>query len=341
MRPQNLLAFAESEQLVEAARANFEQAEQDMILRVAQAYFNVLIAQESVAMAEAQLRAMEEQGVVASRGYKSGTLSVTDVYEAKSKAELSRAQLLVAKNDLTVKHAELKQLTGRRLERLAELKPVAVIPKPAPDNAEDWVSQAQDNNPLVRAQLFSLRAAGYSVTKAQAGNLWTLDFVASSGSNYSSGNVTMPVGYESRIKSNVMGLQFTMPIFAGGLNQSQTREAVYNKNKLGAQLEEARRKASAEAEQAYAGILSGIAQTEALRAAIESGESSVKGNQSGYKLGIRINSDVLNAQQLLYATRRDLAKARYDTLLQGLKLKAAAGVLSESDIEVINGMLVR
>ena len=341
MRPQNLLAYAESEQLVEAARANFEQAEQDMILRVAQAYFNVLIAQESVATAEAQLRAMEEQGVVASRGYKSGTLSVTDVYEAKSKAELSRAQLLAAKNDLTVKHAELKQLTGRRMEQLAELKPVAVIPIPAPDNADDWVSQAQDNNPLVRAQLFSLRAAGYTVTKAQAGNLWTLDFVASSGSNYSSGNVTMPVGYESRIKSNVMGLQFTMPIFAGGLNRSQPREAVFNKNKLSAQLEEARRKASADAEQAYAGILSGIAQTEALRAAIESGESSVKGNQAGYKLGIRINSDVLNAQQQLYASRRDLVKARYDTLLQGLKLKAAAGVLNESDVEMINGMLVK
>jgi outer membrane protein len=219
------------------------------------------------------------------------------------------------------------------------LRPAMVIPKPEPDNAEDWVSQAQDNNPLVRAQLFSLRAAGYTVTKAQAGNFWTLDFVASYGTNYSSGSTTMPLGYESRVKSNVAGFQFTMPIFAGGLNRSQVREALINKDKLGAQLEEARRKASAEAEQAYAGIVSGIAQSEALKAAVESGESSVKGNQAGYKLGIRINSDVLNAEQQLYTSKRDLVKARYDTLLQGLKLKAAAGVLNEDDVAAINRML--
>jgi outer membrane protein len=339
MRPQNILAYYEAEAQVDAAQSEFTQAEQDMILRVAQAYFDALVAQETVATAEAQLQAMREQEVVAKRGFELGTVSITDSHEAKSKAEQARAQLIAAKNDLETKLAEIEKLTGKPVEMLAGLKPAVVTPQPEPSDVSQWVTQAKDNNPLVRAQLSALRAAGYTVTKAKAENFWTLDFVGSYGSNYSSGSLTIPTPYESRIKSNMAGIQFTMPIFAGGLNSSHMREAVANQGKLSAQLEEARRKAGADAKQAYAGIVNGVSQTEALQSAVESGESSVKGNQAGYKLGLRINSDVLNAQQQLFVSKRDLAKARYDTLFAGLKLKAAAGVLSESDVKVINGLL--
>lgn len=341
MRPQNVIAYDESEALVEAARAEFDQAQQDMMLRVAQAYFDALIAQESVAAAEAQLRAMEEQGIAAKRGYELGTMSITDFHEARSKAELARSQLIAAQNEQENRRTELERFTGQSHDTLAALKPAMMLLKPEPDNVKTWIEQAKDNNPAVRAQILSLKAAGYTVAKARAGNVWTLDFVASYGSNYSSGSAAVPNGYETRIKSHTAGLQFSMPIFAGGLNSSHIREAMANQDKLGAQLEEARRKAGAEAKQAYAGVVNGMAQTEALQSAVESGESSVKGNQAGYKLGIRINSDVLNAQQQLYASRRDLIKARYDTLLQGLKLKAAAGVLTEADVVAINGMLER
>jgi outer membrane protein len=339
LRPQNVLAYYESEAQVEAAQADFEQTEQDLILRVAQAYFDALVAQETVATAEAQLKAMEEQGVAAKRGFELGTMSITDYHEAKSKAEQSRAQLIAAQNDLEVKQSELEKLTGEPVGQLAVLKPAVVIPNPEPSNAKEWVLQAQDNNPTVRSQILQLRAAGYTVTKARAENIWTLDFVASTGNNYSSGSVSIPTPFESRIKSNVAGIQFTMPIFAGGLNASHVREALINRDKAAAQLEETRRKVGADAKQAYAGIVNGLAQADALKAAVESGQSSVKGNQAGYKLGIRINSDVLNAQQQLYGSRRDLIKAKYDTLLQGMKLKAAAGALSEADVEVVDGML--
>lgn len=341
MRPQNVAAYYEADAQADAARADFEQAEQDLILRVAQAYFDVLVAQESIAAAEAQVRAMEEQRDAARRGYDRGTMSITDYHEAEAKAEQAHAELIAAQSELEAKQAEIEKLTGRPVGELAALKPAVVIPKPAPANMGDWVAQAQDNNPTVRSQIYQLRAAGFNVTKARAENIWTLDFVASYGDNYSSGSVMIPTPYESRIRSNMAGLQFTMPIFAGGLNSSHIREAVINRDKLGAQLEESRRKAGADARQAYAGIVSGLAQADALRAAIKSGEISVKGNRAGYQLGLRINSDVLNSQQQLYTSERDLVKARYDTLLQGLKLKAAAGVLTEVDIDSINGMLQR
>lgn len=339
MRPQNMLAYDESRALVEAAQDEYAQAEQDLILRVAQAYFDILVGQETAAAAETQLKAMQEQEQVARRGFELGTASITDADEARSKAEQARAQLVVTQNDLEDKRSELEKLTGQSPNDLAGLKPAVVAPNPDPSDVRQWVEQAQDNNPSVRSQMASLRAAGFSVTKARAQNIWTLDFVASYGTNYSSGSVAIPNGYETRVNTNVAGLQFSMPIFSGGLNSSQIREAYANRDKLAAQLEEARRKAGAEAKQAYAGIVNGLAQTEALQAAVEAGESSVKGNLAGYRLGIRINSDVLNAQQQLFTSRRDLVKARYDTLLQGLKLKAAAGVLSELDVEAVNGML--
>lgn len=157
--------------------------------------------------------------------------------------------------------------------------------------------------------------------------------------SYASGSTTIQSGAESRVKSNVAGVQFSMPIFEGGLNSSHTREAVANRDKLASQLEETRRKAGADARQAYADVTNGISQSEALQASVEAGEAGVKGNQAGYKLGIRINSDVLNAQPQLFMAKRDLVKARYDTLLAGLKLKAAAGVLTEADMMGINGLL--
>lgn len=341
MRPQNILAYYESEAQVEAAQAEFARAEQDVILRVAQTYFDALVAQENVATAAAQLQAMQEQEVVAKRGYELGIASATDSHEASAKAQLARSQLIAAKSELEIKLMEIEKLTGKPVEVLAGLKPAMVAPLPEPSDVNKWIEQAKDNNPSVRSQFSSLRAAGYTVTKAKAENFWTLDFVASYGTNYASGSVAMPAGYESRVKSNMAGIQFTVPIFAGGLNSSHLREALANQGKLSAQLEEARRKAGAEAKQAYAGIVNGVSQTEALQSAVESGESSVKGNQVGYKLGLRINSDVLNAQQQLFASKRDLVKARYDTLLAGLKLKAAAGSLSESDVTVINGLLDR
>jgi outer membrane protein len=339
IRPQNINAYRESESLVEQARAQYSQAEQDLILRVTQAYFDVLVAQESIEVADAQVQATGEQLALAQRGFGAGTNAVTDVHEAKSRSDLARAQRIAAQNDLEAKQAELEKVVGQPSHTLAVLQPAVVVPKPIPDDAKAWADQARVNNPAVLAPYAAVKAAEAEVDKNRAAYSPTLDLVASYGANYSSANVTVPTVYETRAKSNVVGVQLNIPIFEGGTTNSRVTEAIANKNKAAAELEVARRQSAADAKQAYGAIVNGLAQIEALESSVESGRSAVTGNQVGYKLGIHMNIDVLNAEQQLYASQRDLLKARYDTLLQGFKLKAAAGVLTEADVLEINGLL--
>lgn len=338
LRVQNFYSYRESESLVEQAVAQYAEAEQDLILRVAQAYFDVLVAQESIDVAESQVQAMGEQLALAKRGFETGANAMTDVHEAQSRSDLARAQRVAALNDLENKRAELEKVIGQLPTTLAALQPAVVIPQPQPADPQAWIAQARENNPAVRAPQAALTAAEAEVKRNRAEHLPTLDFVASYGSNYAS-NSTIPTDYSTTAKTSQAGLQLTIPLYAGGLTSSRVTEAIANQSRLEAELELARRQAGTDARQAYAGITNGLSQVEALDSAVESSRSAVKGNQVGYKLGIKMNIDVLNAEQQLYTAQRDLAKARYDTIVQGLKLKAAAGVLSEADLVTINDLL--
>ncbi len=339
IRPQNINAYRESESLVEQARAQYSQAEQDLILRVTQAYFDVLVAQESIEVADAQVHATGEQLALTQRGFGSGTNAITDVHEAKSRSDLARAHRIAAQNDLEAKHAELEKVVGQPSHTLAALRPAVVVTKPQPDDVRAWADQALENNPAVLAPYAAVKAAQAEVDKNRAAYSPTLDLVASYGANYSSANVTVPTEFETRAKSSMVGVQLTIPIYEGGTTSSRVTEAIANKNKAAAELEVARRKSATDAKQAYEAIVNGLAQIEALESSVESSKSAVTGNQIGYKLGIYMNIDVLNAEQQLYTSQRDLLKARYDTLLQGFKLKAAVGVLTEADVLEINGLL--
>jgi len=177
------------------------------------------------------------------------------------------------------------------------------------------------------------------VARTRAQRLPTLDMVASAGRNYSSGNINNPDDFGTRASDQQIGLQLSLPIVDGGGIHALGLEAKANLRKAQADLDAIGRQSAAEAREAYFGIVSGLAQIKALESAVEAGESSVTGNGAGYRLGIRINSDVLDAEQQLYAARRDLAKARYDTVMQGLKLKAAAGDLGEADVLLIDRLL--
>lgn len=339
IRIQNLFAYSESESLVEQAAAQFAQAEQDLVLRVGQAYFDVVVAEDGITVADAQVRAMGEQLAIAKRGFEAGTTTITDVHEARSRVDLARSQHVTTLNELEAKRSELEKVVGQMPDKLSVLRPSVVAPRPEPDDPQAWIGQAKENNPAVRAQRAALAASEATVNKNRAEHLPTVDFTASYGGNYSSGSLTTPVDYTTQTKSKVVGLQLNVPIFSGGATSAKVAEAIATRYKTRADLEVARRQAGGDARQAFAGIANGLAQIEALDSAVTSGQSAVKGNQVGYKLGIRINIDVLNAEQQLYTSQRDLTKARYDTLFQGLKLKAAAGVLSEADLAVINGLL--
>lgn len=339
VRAQNVFAYRESEVLVEEAQAQYTRAEQDLILRATQAYFDVLVAQESIAVADRQLKAAEEQLALVKRGFETGINAVTDVHEAKSRADLARSQRIAAVNDLEAKRAELDKIVEHTPDALAALQPAVAVPKPQPDDAKAWINQAREYNPAVLGPKAALDAAEIEVSKNEAGHLPTLDFVASYGQNYSSGNLTLPTDFSTRTNSKIVGLQMNFPVFEGGATSARVIEATANRDKAAADLEAARRQAGTDARQAYSAIVNGLAQVEALESAVESSESAVKGNQIGYKLGIHMNIDVLNAEQQLYTAQRDLVKARYDTLLQGFKLKAAAGVLTESDVLAVNELL--
>lgn len=341
LRMQNIYAYSAAELLVTQAHAQFAQSEQDLILRVAQAYFDILVAQENIDVALAQIRSTDEQLELAKHGFDAGINAVTDVYEAKSRASLAQAEHVAALNELEVKQAELEKMLVQAPKALDALQSTVVIPRPQPDNVQSWVEQARESNPAVLASVAAVAASRAEISKNLAGHLPIVDLEASYGNNYFSGSVSTPSDFEMRSNSAKLGIQLTVPIFAGGATSSKVIEAVANKNKAESELEVARRQAATDAKKAYAAIVNGQVKIKALESAVESGKSAVDGNSAAYKLGIHMNIDVLNAEQQLYAAQRDLIKARYDTLFQGFKLKAAAGALSDLDVALVNKMLSR
>jgi outer membrane protein len=340
IRANSVYAYLQSESIVEQAAAQYEQAQQDLLLRVAQAYFGVIVAQDAIAASDAQVQALEEQLAQVKRGFTAGTHSLTDIDDTQSRLGLARSQRVAAKNDLESKRADLEKVTGQPLMQLAVLQPTAAPTPPHPLDARAWMDQARTNHPAVRAQRAALAAAQSEIKKNRAEYAPMLDLIASKGSNYASNSLTTPNDYSTRANSTQVGLQLTIPLYAGGATDAKVTEAIATKNKAQADLEAASRQAATDAQQAYAGVINGLAQIDALNVALESGQSAVKGNRVGYKLGIRINIDVLNAEQQLYTAQRDWTKARYDTLLQELKLKAATGTLMEADLSGVNALLM-
>ena len=339
LRADSIYAYKESGYLVEQAEAQYAQARQDLLLRTAQAYFAVNVAQDAIGAADAQVAALDEQLAQVTRGVKLGTHSQTDIDDTKSRLGSARSQRVAAQNDLESARADLEKIVGTRIDHLAELRSEVAPPPPLPANPRDWMDQAKSANPAVVAQRAALEAARQDIKKNRAGHLPTLDLVANVGSNYASHSLTTPDDFSTRATQHEVGVQLNVPLYAGGSVNSKVREATATMLKTQSDLEAASRQAATDAQQAYAGVMNGLAQVEALNTAVESGESALKGNRVGYKLGIRINVDVLNAQQQLFGAQRDLSKARYGALLQGLKLKAAAGSLTEGDLAAVNAML--
>lgn len=335
-RWQNWVNYTQSELAVAQAEAQFAQASQDLIVRVAQAYFDVLQAQEALASAQAQKTAIAEQLESAKRNFEVGTATITDTHEAQARYDLADAQLIAAQSDLTVKREVLRTVVGREHEDLKPLKTGVEIPRPRPEDINQWAKQAETGNLGVQVAESNAEIADQEISKQRGGHLPTLDLVASRGRN-SFGNAPFFGGYDST--ATAVGVQVQIPIFAGGLTASKDSEAVALHQKSLADLEASRRNAALQARQAYLGVTSGLAQVKALEAALVSSQSAVDSNKLGYEVGVRINIDVLNAESQYYDTRQKLMKARLDTLIAQLKLKAAAGNLTEADLKAVNALL--
>ena len=331
-RWQNYVQYGQAKLQVVQTEANFAQASQDLILRVAQAYFDVLNAQENLKAVRANKQSITQQLEQAKKNFEVGTATITDSQEAQSRYDLASAQEIAAESDLDVKRYALRLIVGRDSGELNRLKPQAELKSPQPASMDAWVDAAEKGSFAVQAQQAAAEVAAKEVDRARAGHYPTLDAVANYGENRTVGSS----GDRAITDARNIGLQLNIPIFQGGYVNSKTREAVANRTAAEAGLESAKRTASLNVQQSFLGVVNGLAQVKALDAALISSSSALESNKLGYEVGVRINIDVLNAENQVYVTKRDLAKARFDTLLAQLKLKAAVGSLSETDLEQIN-----
>ena len=306
------------------------------MLRVAQAYFDVLIAQDSVQLVAAQKAAISEQLEQARRNFEVGSATITDTLEAQARHDLTGAQEIAAQNNLEIKRSALQQLINAVPQDLRPLGKEFKLEAPQPADMEQWVANAQLSSLQLAIAQAGAEIAGKEVARNRGGHYPTVDLVANYSKNAATGG-SFGVGSDSTSKS--LGVQLNMPLFQGGGVNSRWREAEANRERAKQELENTRRNVAQQTRQAYLGVVSGIAQVKALQQALASSVSVLEASKLGQEVGVRTNLDVLNAQQQLFSTRRDLYQAQYNFLVSQLRLKAAVGVLGEEYLTRVNQAL--
>ena len=338
-RPANWASYEQGKKLVSLAEAQLVSAEQDLVLRVSQAYFDVLAAADSLTFVRAQKTAVAEQLASAKRNFEVGTSTITDSREAQARYDLVIAQEIAAENDLRVRKLALDQLVSRVDAKPNPLLAPASLPGLQAQDVGGWVSIAETSHPAVRQALTALEVARLETKKAEAGNKPTVDLTA--GFNVSRNPNGTATNFDpSRYNNTSIGVQLNLPLFAGFSIQNRIRETLSLEQKAEADLEATRRSVSQATRTAFYGVMSGLGQIKALEAAEASSQIALDANKLGYQVGVRINIDVLNSQSQLFQTKRDLARARYDVLVGSLRLRQANGTLKPEDLQAVNALLV-
>lgn len=342
----NSATIDQADKSLAISRADFEAAEQDLIVRVAQAYFDVLAAQDALATTRANKTFISEQLASAKRNFEVGTATITDTREAQARFDLATAQEIAAENDLRTKSIALDQLVGRSGVSPKGLAVPVVLPPVQPPVVDEWVLRADTEHPVVRKATLGLDVARLETEKARAGHLPTVTLNGSVGKSRvsTSGDLAAPpfsFDASGTGTNTSIGVTLQMPLFAGYAIQNRVKETLSLEEKSRNDLEAARRGVAQGTRQAFFGVQSGQAQVKALEAAESSSQLALEATQLGYKVGVRVNLDVLNAQTQLFSTRRDLAKARYDVLVGSLRLRQAAGLLKPEDVTALNQLLAR
>ena len=338
----NDAVYAQAQRNFEFSKADLETAEQDLIVRVAQAYFDVLAAQDTLATAQTSKKFISEQLASAKRNFEVGTATITDTREAQARYDLGTATEIAAENDLRTKRIALDQLVGRSDVQPRPLAVPVALPPVLPANPEEWVTVADGSHPNIRKTRLLQDIARLETEKAKAANLPTLDLTGGVSSAYNSGTAVTALGNKPGTSFNgSVGLQFSMPLFTGYANENRIKETVVLEDKARNDLEAARRSVAQGTRQAYFNAQSLRAQVLALEAAESSSKLALEATQLGYKVGVRVNLDVLNAQTQLFQTQQSLAKARYDVVMNNLRLRQAAGVLAPQDVNAADALLAR
>lgn len=334
----NSARVAQAEQSLIVAQADLKMAEDDLVARLAQGYFDVLSAQDILATAQANKKALAEQLAAAKRSFEVGNATITDTREAQARFDLATAQEIAATNDLRIKHIALDQLVGRPDVQPNPLRAPVNLDVLAPGQMNDWVNQTSAS-PLVRKAEVGLNVARQEVDRARAGHLPTLDAVARMARTNIDSNLALARAQGGAGTSGSIGLELNMPLYAGHAIQNRVSETLSLQDKAERDLENARRGVDLGTRQAFSGVQSGLAQVKAYEAAESSAKLALEATQLGYSVGVRINKDVLDAQTQLANTQKDLYKARYDVIMGTIKLRQAAGTLKADDLQELNKLI--
>ncbi len=335
-RRQNSATYEQAKVQVRQAENQLSASAQDLMIRVAQGYFDVLLARANLNTIGSQKTAVAEQLEQAKRNFVVGTATITDSREAQARYDLVVAQELVAQNDLEVKSRALEQIVGKPVGRLAGLTSPVTLNPPQPADMNAWVDQAYQSSLQVALARQNVEIAAQEIKKADAGHYPTVDAVGSLTNNYANSSAQ---GIGSDINAIVVGVQLNVPLYQGGGISSRVREAVAGQERARQDLESARRSVAQQTREAFLGVTSGLGQVKALEQAVSSTRLQLESTKLGQEVGVRTAVDVLNAEQQLAAAQRDLAQALYNTIVNQLRLKAALGKLAEADLADVNALL--
>lgn len=343
------LALKRSDKQVAQAEVEFKAAQQDLLSRTAQRYFDVLAAEDTLEAAEATLEAFSRQLDQADKRFEVGLIAITDVQEARAARDQASAAVIAAKRTLATNREFLRELTGDAFEDLA--KPGADMPlkTPEPSNEAEWVDAALAQNLSLISARLQTDIAKDDVRVARAGHLPTIDIVAQSSRDQDEdgrqtvirSGISSPSIPDTEIDSDTIGLQVTVPIYSGGATQSQVRQRVYLHRAARERTERTARETERETRDAYLGVLSEISRVQALRQAVASSQTALQATEAGFEVGTRTTVDVLESRRNLFDAQTNYARSRYDYIINLLRLKIATGNLSETDLQEVNGWLTQ
>lgn len=335
---QLIAGLGQADALVRQADNQYAFAEQELMLRTADRYFGVLLANDNLAFAEAEKAAIGRQLEQAKQRFEVGLIAITDIHEAQARYDLTVAQEIEARRQVANAMEALREVTGTGYEALTPLAENLPLQPPAGDDAEMWVEQGIEQNPLVAAAREATEAAKKEIERQRAGHYPTLD-VSATYLNSSANASRFGAGSDN--EDTIFALQFNLPLFQGGRTRSLVRQAQQQFLEAQQRLEQQRRATSRETRDAYLGVNVAISRVKALTQALISNQSALEATELGYQVGTRTSVDVLDAERELFGAKRDLATARYEYVLNVLRLEQASGQLAADDLQRVNGWLAQ
>jgi outer membrane protein len=347
-RWENWVTLRRADKEAAQAEVDYQAAQQDLILRTAQSYFDVLAAKDTLTAAEATYEALGRQLEQAEKRFEVGLIAITDVQDSKAAYDSATADVILAKRNLATQQEFLRELTGETFDTLA--KPDDRLPLSAPDpaNEEDWVKLAMDQNLRLTSSRLAAEITRDDISFQRGGHYPSVDLFVSRGSQDTttdgsfaiSGGGSASIPRSSGVSDDTTyGVQLTVPLYSGGATSSRVRQAEYRHRAARERLERTARETERDTRDSFLGVMSEMSRVQALQQAVESAKVALQATEAGYEVGTRTTVDVLDARRRLFDAETNYARSRYDYLINVLRLKLAAGTLDPTEVADVNAKL--